>query len=291
VAYAAAPPTGAVVNWINCSYINDLKKPSVKLGKDMTGFLDHSGTGNFSTLNIRNCYGRNIGVAFAVNATESNILDSYFEKVTGQMFNLGSIVANIKNTFIQGLKDTDYSTVPNTVNFSNSVVIKLRWSGSPIGIINHNNTLIFNEFANSASPDAPNYMTDSTNPTMITAYNSVFFGYDCSIVSTTGKYLGDYNVFAWKATAINFKNRFNGINYESLSSWQTATGQDANSVYLTPAQKETFFLTDPNSGDIIVNPFCKVTAANGTVYTGTFPDGTRISDKFTNKMFAKNRKD
>lgn len=68
------------------------------------------------------------------------------------------------------------------------------------------------------------------------------------------------------------------MEYTRLADWQAATGHDAHSVWLTDAQAAAFFLGDPREGDARINPAAEVTAADGTVYVGTFPDGTPITE-------------
>jgi hypothetical protein len=117
-------------------------------------------------------------------------------------------------------------------------------------------------------------------------YNTIIFGYQNFTHGVVGTaYEGNYNVF-YRISSNQIRAYYNGIQYQTLATWQTATGQDANSVYLTDAQSKTFFLTDPTTGVITVNPYATVTASNGKVYTGTFPDGTLLTDKFTNKNYS-----
>ena len=96
-----------------------------------------------------------------------------------------------------------------------------------------------------------------------------------------GTYTGDYNVFcSGGASEVRIYDRLQGAagtEYTTLAAWQSASGQDANSVYLTSAQYSAFWLNDPSTGDFRINPDAEVTGADGTIYTGEFPDGTPIT--------------
>jgi hypothetical protein len=89
-------------------------------------------------------------------------------------------------------------------------------------------------------------------------------------------YNGDYNVFGSNQSGV-LTLVYNGTTTHSLATWQSLTGQDTHSVYLTLQQYANFWLGDPSQGDFRINPNAQVTAADGMVYTGTFPDGTPLT--------------
>jgi hypothetical protein len=100
-------------------------------------------------------------------------------------------------------------------------------------------------------------------------------------------YTGNHNVFYFR-TVGNGWFFYNGVLYTDLASFQTATGQDAHSVYLLDADQTTgnpnaFWLGVANStggpinGDFRINPSAKVYAANGAARFGTFTDGTALT--------------
>lgn len=92
-------------------------------------------------------------------------------------------------------------------------------------------------------------------------------------------YVGDHNVF-YRNGAVNhilIRDQKDQTLYASLSSWQAASGQDAHSVYLTDTQFASFWLGNPANGDFRINPSAQVTGGDGTVYTGTFPDGVSLT--------------
>lgn len=131
--------------------------------------------------------------------------------------------------------------------------------------------------------------TNSGNPAL-TVNRSVIFG--CPAfgnqlnIANAGTYVGDYNIFCRHRPIIGSSfgathqicSAYHGTQYENLAAWQTATGQDAHSVYLAEgAQTQNFFVGDPTTGDWMINPKAQVTGADGTVYTGCFPDGTPLT--------------
>lgn len=85
-------------------------------------------------------------------------------------------------------------------------------------------------------------------------------------------YTGDYNIFDGSPGYVG--NRYLNNTYTTLADWQTAVSADANSVYITAAQKANLWLGDPTTGDFRINPSAEVTGSDGTIYTGTFADGT-----------------
>ncbi|MBX3435497.1 MAG: hypothetical protein KF847_19445 [Pirellulales bacterium] len=89
-------------------------------------------------------------------------------------------------------------------------------------------------------------------------------------------YTGDFNIFCARSstgTGADLRCRFGATIYNTLAAWQSATGEDAHSVYLTPAQLSQFWLGDPLTGDFRINPLAQVTGGDGSVYVGTFADG------------------
>src|SRR5690606_11162811 len=105
----------------------------------------------------------------------------------------------------------------------------------------------------------------------------VFFGRPGSFYHVhvpTGVALGasDFNIYFSLSEGGNghtFRGLYDNTTYTTLASWQAATGQDANSVYLTAEQAADFFLGDPTKGDFRINPNAAVTGGDGTVYVGT----------------------
>lgn len=87
-------------------------------------------------------------------------------------------------------------------------------------------------------------------------------------------YTGDFNVFyCGPSYQLHIQDASTG-EHTTLASWQAASGQDANSVWLTDAQLASFFTGNLADGDFSINPSAQVTGADGTIFTGTFADGT-----------------
>lgn len=106
-------------------------------------------------------------------------------------------------------------------------------------------------------------------------------------------YTGDFNVFLYGNifNSDNFLARWHSTNYATLAAWQSATGQDANSVVLKTADQvagsgNSFWLawaeapsgTDldtigPAVGDFRINPRARVYDSSDVAYVGTFADG------------------
>jgi hypothetical protein len=88
-------------------------------------------------------------------------------------------------------------------------------------------------------------------------------------------YVGEHNIFVRGNTSPEFL--WNEGYIANLAAWQAATGQDANSVYMNTAQYATFWTGSTLAGDFRFNGSNAVTASNGSVFTGTFPDGVPLS--------------
>lgn len=132
----------------------------------------------------------------------------------------------------------------------------------------------------------------NSNQDMTMNYSIVYLGLNCMQLVTGGSYVGDFNVFAGYngyaggGTDAPFFQVPAGF-ISSLSSWQAATGQDANSVWLKRSDQvrgsaNAFWLCVANdeadgphiAGDFRINPSAKVYNGAGTAFIGTFADGT-----------------
>lgn len=284
VAYASNP-SGSSYTWKDCSGINRNKKAGRKLGNRLTGFLDHGGGGNqFGEADILGCYLYGCDVPFSSNADTTNIINCYFEEITGQVINNQALTTNIKNSFFHSLRGTDSATENNNCNISDSCLIKLKYATCR-GDLNFQNTLFYNE------PKIDGYETislfpESNLPNSLRMSNCIVYNYTfvCGVSGTD--YVGDYNIF-FQPNGVSIRAYYNGTQYyNNLTQWQNDTGQDLNSVYLTVEQAKSFFKSDPATGIVTINPFAEVTGSDGTVYTGTYADGTRISEKFNNKNYS-----
>lgn len=137
------------------------------------------------------------------------------------------------------------------------------------------------------------WWNNSSSSAVLTVNNSIIFNGFYLMQLTAGEtYVGNYNVFfaaipGDSSTHIHFY--YQGTNIYSLSGWQTATGQDAQSVYLaradqTASNQYAFWLgvstganNGPKDNDWRINPNARVYSGADVAYIGTFPDGTLIT--------------
>lgn len=85
----------------------------------------------------------------------------------------------------------------------------------------------------------------------------------------------DQNLY-YVAGASEIRIRVGGTLYTDLSTYQAASGHDANSAFLTDAQAATFWQGDPELGDFRVSHRATCTWGDGTV-ASTLPDGTLLT--------------
>jgi hypothetical protein len=119
-------------------------------------------------------------------------------------------------------------------------------------------------------------------------------------ISGLTSYTGNNNIFASFFTGRQARFRYNGIDTASagtdqhkLKRWQDLSGQDANSVYILPADQtiggaNALFLGWSNAssgtrndhgpalGDFRINPNARVYSGADVAYIGEFPDGTPL---------------
>lgn len=270
----------------SCTAIMDLKKQGKVMGSGQSAFLSHCGTGKFKTGKLENCYVRGCSSSFGFGTTTNvEVNNCYFEKMSGRCIQNTSDKTSIRNSFLQVNFSTNSTTTENgIVSYKNNTFINHRYATCATATMTLDNCLFYggNNLFRSEALMATSLTSGALKLTM---NNTIIFGYNNFTHGVIGTdYIGNYNIF-FRAYG-EIRAYYNGVQYQTLSSWQTATGQDAQSVWLTSEQSKTFFLTDPNTGIITINPYAEVTASNGTVYIGKFPDGTLLTDKFTNKNYS-----
>jgi len=278
--------TNRTATFENCVAILDLKKGGVKQGFGQIGFLSHSPDGDFEKETLTNCYGRGIGIPFGIQANIVEVNNCYFEKLGSKCIENVANNTIIKNSFFQAEFDNNTTNEYGTVNYKNTTFINHRYADCSTSDINYDNCLFYGGTKQKSSA----YMlsTNTTNGAKsLKMNNTIVFGYQVFLIGIVGTdYVGDYNIF-YNTSGISFRGYYNGVQYNNnFEQWQTDTNQDTNSVYLTDAQAEKFFLTDPNTGIVTINPYAEVTGGDGTVYKGTFPDGTLLLDKIKNKNYS-----
>ena len=285
VAYSATADVNKTFKWENCVAIQDIRKTGIRRG--LTGFLDHAPVANFKKGYILNCYGKGLDVPFSTDSVMLEVNNCYFEKVKSKVISANANNNNIvKNSFFSRNFIGDTTDEKGSPIYKNNTYINHAYNNCSTANMTIDNCLFYggNKIKSQTS-----LMGDSPTKGALSLKmnNTIIFGYGYFLMGTIGtNYVANYNVF-YNTKGISFRATYNGIVfYDDFTGWQTATGQDSQSVYLTDTQAKTFFLTDPTTGVVTINPFAEVTSSNGTVYTGTFPDGTLLTDKFTNKNYS-----
>ena len=285
VAYKSIADGTETYTFDNCAAIMDLKKQGQKLGLGQIAFLSHCGIGKMKIGKLNNCYSRGCATSFGLSTTNIEINNCYFEKMSDKCIANISDTTSIKNSFFEVAYLNNTTNEQGDVAYKNTTFINHRYGDCNTATIDLSNCLFYG--GNSIKYQSYMMGTSGTSGALsLKMYNTIIFGYQNFTHGVVGTaYEGNYNVF-YRTSSNQLRAYYNGVQYQTLATWQTATGQDANSVYLTDAQSKTFFLTNPTTGVVTINPYATVTASNGTVYTGTFPDGTLLTDKFTNKNYS-----
>ena len=285
VAYKNTADGTETYTFDNCAAIMDLKKQGQTLGSSQIAFLAHCGTGKFKTGKLKNCYSRGCATSFGLSTTNVEVNNCYFEKMSSKCIANISDATSIKNSFFEVAYENNSTNEQGNVAYKNTTFINHKWGDCDTATMDLNNCLFYG--GNSIKKQDWLMATSATSGALsLTMNNTIIFGYTYFTHGVVGTaYQGDYNVF-YRTGGNQPMAWYGGVKYETLATWQTATEEDANSVYLTDAQSKTFFLTDPSTGVVTINPYAQVTGGNGTVYTGTFPDGTLLTDKFTNKNYS-----
>ena len=227
--------------------------------------LQSVGAPSCSTYYVYNTYGNVVG---GISGSSSSI-NVYCNNFTMNQLNVGGNL----NTIIASSKGSSYFT--NVSAYEDSIVS----GGSSVIAIGSYSTfsLINSTIAGGTRSGMQNTQTSGN---LIFNYNILTYNpqFSATIICPTGQtYTGNHNIFYRRNGVQQVALSYHGTTYTTLTSWQSATGQDANSVYVTTAQLANLYLGNPANGDFRINPQAQVTAANGTVYTGTFPDGTPIT--------------
>lgn len=255
-----------------------------------SAFYAHSSGGNkHQNITFEQCYAKDVSYFFqaeCVNHTLRNCIainsqevgtDAMIGQVEGTTI-IERVLTKYISKFIltssQGSPTIVASTVTNCFAYS-TVSGSVLGVGSKVGPMTFEKN-VWIKLVSSNILDVPPAGSVVTNNKNIFQYTDNVNGRPIKIpVGTT--YIGNYNIFL-SSGGVTIRMDYNGVTYTTLSAWQSATGQDTQSVYLTVAQQANFWLGNPADGDLRINPNAQVTAGNGTIYTGTFPDGTPITE-------------
>ena len=263
-----------------------------KIGHQITGILDHVGTGvdvigksNLEDVVIKNC-----SISTDTDSLVQNHKDFFGNSLSDQIFRNKSNSFKIESSILLGEPSANSMSIDDT-SFENCFVSnakifhEMATPSKGSRLLNFNNCVFLHTVGNS---NGVQFLSERDNISTVKMFGTAVLQYGFVNSVRFGFYEGDYNIYYRLGGGGSNTPRFrvdSNASVLSLSDFQSATGQDANSVYLTKDQFDSFFLISPLSGQVLINPMAKVTGADGTVYTGTFPDGTRIEQKITNKTF------
>jgi hypothetical protein len=256
-------------------------------GQDASAFYAHGSSGSIDSLTVNGCVSR--GCTFAgADATVLTVNGGYAEDAPTKVLSLAT--AGVSNNNINYLQHNETAASP----FSNSNACFFTNSANPIITAKH--CVSYQRLGgcvNQATPGSTRHFYENCSfvvPASIPmsgglpdvrycvlhggrSYNTFLVGYT-----------GDYNVFYFVGNpAPQFQ--YNSVVYGSLSTFQAATGQDANSVFLKHADQVSgngiaFWLglasgvnNGPVDGDFRINPAARVYNGAGTQLSGVFADG------------------
>jgi hypothetical protein len=268
-----ADPTGLNATFRRCMCLLPVLKTN-----STAAFYAHGNVLKYNEITLEQCVTVNNNSVGAPDCNTMVVTNSYFKLTAGAG---GSTVSNLlseRNIYTNSLQTFIFG---RHIQVHRNIALSTPTTGTQTLITLGALTSWTLEYSTMHGGDRACMTTASSSGGAININHCVFaflpnFLHFISIDDTM-VYTGNYNVFSLNGSSqVKFKK--GATNYTTLSAWQAATGQDAQSVYLTTAQRTAFFLGDPATGDFRINPSAQVTGADGTVYTGTFPDGTPITE-------------
>lgn len=254
-------------------------------------FYAHGNPTGFDSVTLRQCW----TVDTAAYVSSFDVIEGgYYSGVLQAPFDKGSISETVIRL---GTDAVSASIGPyGDVTVEDTVVICTQRASAEAFRMNQTNAISFSHVAlvcDISTGTALNWFANAnSNQDMTMMHSIVYLGLNCMQLVTGGSYVGDFNVFAGYngyagggTDAPYFQVPAGFIS--SLADWQSATGQDANSVWLKRADQvrgsaDAFWLCVANDesdgphvdGDFRINPTAKVYNAAGTALYGTFADGT-----------------
>ncbi|MBC7915715.1 MAG: hypothetical protein H7Y07_16525 [Pyrinomonadaceae bacterium] len=249
-----------------------------------TGFYAHAADNSFHTsFEIDGCIAYNVNSLSSIKATGKQVIqNSYQYGAGGQSADGGDLLIERTLFKINGSANSGITSAGGSTLFRNDAFYGLKMNG-PFrlnkGLITFQNCSFVTDSADQLFVEGPVNATDIP----LLKYNKCLFikasdWPDFTDIHEGQKIESDYNVFYTGDDVKHFPGNIKEKGkLNTLARWQQQTGQDIHSVFLTRAQRATFFLGDPAKGDFRINPDAEVTAANGKAYKGTFPDGIPIT--------------
>lgn len=233
----------------------------------------------------------------------SNLTGGYFRNVNSPPVQAGVVskimVSLIRNGAVVPLGDVGFPTT-----LTDSVFYALKRSNNtevmrPQGPGTITNCAFFAQLPVLNGTENVNWFVNaSANQATTMTYSIMFNGANLMQVNA-GTYTGHHNIYissnGWNmADKVNFQHSSGYKN--TLSAWQSSTGQDSNSVYVertdqaagnanalwlawSQAAGGTNLETiGPAVGDWRINPGARVYSGANVAYTGTFPDGVPLTN-------------
>lgn len=296
-----ADPTDTTALYLNCYAINTQQPDAVHTsGTGYSAFYTHGtgGTEHFRRVDILDSGAYRVRSCANVEADSLIVRNGSWQKVASFGFNSSNNAVSgyqliegnqvwIESTGTQGFLPANGRFYNNAVFLDDATASNAFRHGSGDDIILENN-VFYTEDRCVIRKDIAGSGTTVSN------YN-VFYGRPNTLTHIqvdNGSYTGDYNIyFAQNFGGSNqVQLREGGTTHTTLAAFIAATGQDENSVFLTPYQATKFWAGDPTKGDFRIRPDAEVsyvdpvdaTYNNGNdiirTLVGEFPDGTKLTE-------------
>lgn len=254
-------------------------------------FLAHGNSGlEFLNATIRQCWTINTDFANIPGGTNIRLGEGcYYRGVRDVTLQGAAKMALVYSTLERSAPATTYPCVYENCAW----YVETRYAaGNYLEVFRAGYPFTFDHCAFAGFDLYDKWFYNSTVSSGVITYSHTIFlgGYLHHQIPAGASYAGDYNVF-WSTTAdlFAFFSQWHGDFYTTLAAWQTATGQDANSVTLATADQTSsnplaFWLgvssganDGPKDGDWRINPSCRVYDGANVAHIGQFPDGTPIT--------------
>jgi hypothetical protein len=250
-----------------------------------SAFYAHGSSGKVDSLSVRGALTRGVNFANA-DAEVLNVLNSYCEDCPTIGIALSATVTNVERFLLQ-------ETVASPFTDNNGAIVGFgatQLSATQSAFVNRKGGVLVKHDVTHPSTYlhcavvslAPSFAITDGSPEV---NYCVTQGLRCYQNFVSG-YAGDFNVFYRNQVGeTNPLIHYEGVLHGSLSAFQSASGQDANSVYLKHADQVSgngiaFWLgvatgasDGPSDGDFRINPSARVYNGAGAQLSGVFADG------------------
>lgn len=256
-------------------------------------FLSHGNPNPLDSVTLEQFWVLNSG---AFTGAASSILGNYYSGVIGFPLQSGTVSKSVMRQSADGAVTSPGTYGDSTI--TDCCILAEQRGASNFNEVfrcNQANAVVFENcaFYCNTSLSTGNYTSWFANGNSDTDLtfnrNVVFYGALLMQLASGGSYVGDYNV--WIKGQPGAADQVTMLHHAvgscvTLAAWQSATGQDANSVYLLASDQSrgdsnAFWLgvaddenDGPVDGDWRINPSAKVYGGDDHPYFGHFPDGT-----------------